>query len=95
MCSGAGDGERNGHNKTDQETGTSSRRLAWERTKRQRAQDTESDVELHQKGGRVNRREFGVVRQKTDQGRDGEGEQDMEEKDESRETGHPRKCQRK
>ena len=29
-------------------TGTS-RRLAWERTKRQRAQDTESDVELHQK----------------------------------------------
>ena len=49
MCSGAGDGERNGHNKTDQETGTSSRRLAWERTKRRRAQDTESDVELHQK----------------------------------------------
>ena len=37
MCSGAGDGERNGNNKTDQETGTSSRRPTWERTKRQRA----------------------------------------------------------
>ena len=48
MCSGAGDGERNGHNKTDQGTGTS-KTLAWERTKRRRAQDTESDVELHQK----------------------------------------------
>ena len=36
-----------------------------------------------------------MVRQKTDQERDGEGEQDMEEKDESRETGHPRQCQEK
>ena len=36
-----------------------------------------------------------MVRQKTDQGRDGEGEQDMEEKDEGRETGHLRKFQEK
>ena len=36
-----------------------------------------------------------MVRQKTDQERDGEGEQDMEEKDESSQTGHPRKCQEK